>query len=371
MYLTLFIKNNSRLLLLSLLVQLSSCETKKVGNEVQISTRDFGTLQDGTVIQLYTLSNKNGVEAQITNYGGIVTSLKVPDKNGIIEDVVLGFDDIKGYEGGHPYFGALIGRYGNRIAEGKFTLENTEYTLAVNNSQNHLHGGLKGFDKVLWKAVTATSEDGVVLSLSYTSEHMEEGYPGNLKVMVSYSLNNKNELAINYEATTDATTVVNLTNHSYFNLKGAGNGDILDHQLMIDAYAITPVDSGLIPTGQFLKVDNSPFDFQKAKTIGANIGDDDQQLAFGGGYDHNFVLNKKGNEIQLAARVTELVSGRVMEVLTTEPGIQFYSGNFLDGSNLGKGQKVYNFRYGFCLETQHFPDSPNQENFPTTVLKSA
>ncbi len=309
------------------------------------------------------------MEVAITNFGAIVVALKAPGRGGQFADVVLGFDSLDGYLKEHPYFGAIIGRYGNRIAKGRFKLNGVEYKLATNNGENHLHGGIKGFDKVVWAARDVSTPQAPALELRYTSKDGEEGYPGNLDVTVIYTLTEGNELRIDYSATTDKDTVVNLTNHSYFNLAGEGNGDILGHEMMINADAFTPVDAGLIPTGELKKVEGTPFDFRKPAAIGARINADDPQIRYGKGYDHNFVLNRKGGGLELAARVAEPKSGRVMEVLTTEPGIQFYSGNFLDGSVKGKGGKAYQHRYGFCLETQHFPDSPNKPNFPSTVLK--
>jgi aldose 1-epimerase len=321
-------------------------------------------------MDIFTLTNKNGVSTKITNYGGIVMSLNVPDKAGQFGDVVLGFDTVEEYLQPHPYFGALIGRYGNRIANGKFTLEGKNYTLAQNNGPNSLHGGLKGFDKVIWDAKPLDTRDGPALELTYLSKDGEEGYPGNLLVKVIYTLTHDDALRIDYTATSDGTTVINLTHHSYFNLAGAGNGDILDHDLLLNAAHFTPVNETLIPTGEIRPVAGTPFDFTRPTRIGLRINQDDEQLKFGLGYDHNWVLNNTDGSLALAARASEPSSGRVMEVWTTEPGIQFYSGNFLDGSNIGKGGKVYQHRYGFCLETQHFPDSPNQPNFPSTVLKA-
>jgi aldose 1-epimerase len=327
--------------------------------------KEFGQTSTGEKVELYTLKNSKGVEAAITNFGGILVSLKVPDRKGKLGDVVLGFDSLDGYLKGHPYFGAVIGRYGNRIGKAKFRLGGVEYPLARNNGENHLHGGLRGFDKVVWNARTT----GPRLDLSYLSKDGEEGYPGNLAVTVSYALTDNNELRIDYGATTDKDTVINLTNHSYFNLAGQGEGNILGHQVTINADRFTPVDKGLIPTGELRSVEGTPFDFRKPHTIGERVDNKDEQLTLGNGYDHNFVLNGRAGTIRLAARVTESKSGRVMEVLTTEPGVQFYIGNFLDGTIKGKGDKVYQRRYGFCLETQHFPDSPNQPNFPSVVLK--
>ena len=326
----------------------------------------FGTTPDGKTAYLYTLENHNGMKARITNYGGTVVSLFVPDKSGKLDDIVLGYDSLSGYiNNNSPYFGALIGRYGNRIGRGKFTLNGKEYTLATNNGPNHLHGGLMGFNKVVWDV---DEKPGRSLALTYFSKDGEEGYPGNLSVKVVYTITDKNELRIEYSATTDMPTVINLTHHSYFNLAGAGKGDILSHELMINANRFTPVDSTLIPTGELRKVGGSPFDFRKPKSVGERINDNDEQLRYGRGYDHNFVLNRGAKSARLAARVFEKSTGRLMEVFTTEPGVQFYSGNFLDGTNIGKGGISYKHRYGLCLETQHFPDSPNKPQFPSTVL---
>jgi aldose 1-epimerase len=335
----------------------------------KIAVKPYGKTREGQAVDLYVLINANGMQAAITNYGGIVVSLTAPDRNGKFADIALGFDKLDDYLAGHPYFGAIIGRYGNRIGKGTFTLDGKKYDLATNNGANHLHGGIKGFDKVVWKAEPAKSEHGQALKLSYVSKDGEEGYPGNLNVTVTYTLTDKNELRMDYHAATDKATPVNLTNHSYFNLAGHGNGDILGHELQINADRFTPVDAGLIPTGELRSVQGTPFDFRQPVAIGKRINQDDEQLRLGKGYDHNFVLNRKGPELSLAARATESASGRVLEVYTTEPGVQFYCGNFLDGSNVGKGGKVYKHRYGFCLETQHFPDSPNKPSFPSTILR--
>lgn len=334
-------------------------------------SESFGTTTDGKAVEVYTLKNANGVEARVTNYGGIILSLMVPDRTGQMADVVLGFDSLSSYEKDSPYFGALIGRYGNRIAKGHFTLDGKEYTLAVNNGQNALHGGLKGFDKVVWNAEPFDSTGKRGLVFTYTSPNGEEGYPGTLQARVTYTLTDDNELIFDYHATTDQATPVNLTQHSYFNLKGAGNGDILDHVVTINADRFTPVDSTLIPTGELRSVEGTPFDFRTPTAIGARIEQQDQQLVFGHGYDHNYVLNKPDSASgpTFAARVVEPASGRVMEVSTTEPGLQFYSGNFLDGTLTGKGGHVYGHRSGFAMETQHFPDSPNQAGFPSTILR--
>jgi aldose 1-epimerase len=337
---------------------------------MSIKETDFGTMPDGQKVSLYTLTNANGAVAKITNYGAIVTELWMPDKNGKPADIVLGFESLSGYLGESPYFGCIVGRYGNRIGKGTFTLDGKTYSLAINNGENHLHGGLKGFDKVVWQATAEQAgKDGVAVTLRYTSKDMEEGYPGTLSVMVVYTLTNANELRIDYTAVTDKATVCNLTHHGYFNLAGQGNGSILNHELMLNADRYTPVDAGLITTGEILPVKGTPMDFTKPTAIGARIDNDFEQLKFGGGYDHNWVLNKKGSEMSLAAKVYEPTSGRVMEVWTNEPGVQFYAGNFLDGTLTGKGGKVYQHRYGFCLETQHYPDSPNKPNFPTTTLR--
>lgn len=337
---------------------------------MNLKQQKFGTLPEGTQVDLYTLENDHGVVATITTYGGIVVSLMVPDQHGKFDDVVLGFETLGGYLAGHPYFGAIIGRYGNRIAKGKFVLNGVEYTLAQNNEENHLHGGLKGFDKVLWNAEGFTTDDGVGMNLRYLSEDGEEGYPGNLNVTVSYTLTNDNALKIAYTATTDKDTIVNLTNHSYFNLTGATSGkDILDHEMMLNADRFTPVGEGLIPTGELRSVKGTPMDFTQSTAIGARIRDEYDQLMMTGGYDHNWVLNSSDGSLALAAKVYEPTTGRVMEVYTTEPGIQFYTGNFLNGSITGKGNTVYDKHAALCLESQHFPDSPNQPAFPSTVLK--
>jgi len=329
-----------------------------------VARTSFGSVA-GQPVELFTFRNANGIELKATNYGGIITSIVAPDRDGKPGDIVLGFDTLDGYLKDSPYFGALVGRYGNRIAKGRFTLDGKTYTLAVNNGPNHLHGGIKGFDKVIWTAEPLTGKNGV--AFSRRSPDGEEGYPGNLDVRVTYELTDRNELVITYHATTDKATPVNLTNHSYFNL--AGGGDVLGHQLMIAADRYTPVDSTLIPTGVLAPVQGTPFDFRQSTAIGARIEQPNEQLKNGGGYDHNWVLNRSGAGRQLAARVVEPKSGRTLEVSTTEPGLQFYSGNFLDGTITGKGGNVYQRRNGLCLETQHFPDSPNQPGFPSTILR--
>jgi aldose 1-epimerase len=328
----------------------------------------FGTLPDGKEVQRYVLKNKNGVEVHVINYGGIITHLLAPDKNGKLEDIVLGYDSLGGYLKESPFFGALIGRYGNRIANGKFSLDGKEYTLVQNNNGQHLHGGTKGFDKVFWNIEELPVESGMALRLTYLSKDMEEGYPGNLEVAVDYHLTENNELEIDYKATTDKPTVVNLTQHTYFNLSGNAKRDILDHVLTINADQYVPVTKVLIPTGKLAPVANTPFDFNTPTAIGARINDKHQQLQFGGGYDHCWVLSDQ-DSLKTAATLYDSTSGRTVEVRTTEPGIQFYSGNFLTGSITGKGGVVYKHRYGLCLETEHFPDSPNQPQFPSVVLK--
>ncbi|MFA5262761.1 MAG: aldose epimerase family protein [Opitutaceae bacterium] len=332
-----------------------------------ITQKPFGTTRDGVAADLFTLRNANGIEARITNYGGIVTHLFAPDRNGKMGDVVLGYDNLAGYEKATPYFGALIGRYGNRIANGRFTLDGKTYTLAVNNGANSLHGGLKGFDKVVWTARPIPGDEPA-LELSYLSKDGEEGYPGNLKVIAVYRLTKDNALKLDFTATTDKPTVVNLTHHSYFNL--ACKGDILSHEVMINADAFTPVDSGLIPTGELRPVKGTPFDFTESTVVGARIDGTDEQLKLGGGYDHNWVLKKdRAGECSFAARAYEPTSGRVLEVETTEPAVQFYCGNFLDGTITGKYSQVYQRRNGLCFEPQHSPDSPNQPKFPSVILR--
>lgn len=344
-----------------------SLDMNKTDQPLTHDVIQFGKTSDGEA-QLYRFKNANGMEVRITNYGGIITHLFTPDKSGNLNDITLGFDSLEQYLAQPPYFGALIGRYGNRIAKGKFSIGEEEYILAVNNGQNHLHGGIKGFDKVLWNAKVVEKENAIGLLLTYLSPDGEEGYPGNLSIQVHYWINNENELTITYEATTDKTTPVNLTNHAYFNLAGVGNGDILNHELKIVADAFLPVDATLIPTGILRATKGTPFDFLSPTPIGASISDTYEQIQLGGGYDHNFVLNKTGKELTLAATAYEPTTGRLMEVFTEEPGIQFYSGNFLNGTLQGKGT-TYTKRTGFCLETQHFPNSPNQSDFPSTLLQ--
>jgi aldose 1-epimerase len=335
----------------------------------QVGKEAFGKTGDGRPVDLYTLTNSNGMEVRAMTYGGIIVSMRVPDKDGKIADVVLGHDKVDGYLVNPPYFGAIVGRYANRIANGTFTLDGVKYTLAKNDGPNSLHGGTVGFNKVIWEAREFKNTKGVGVSFSYLSKDGEEGYPGNLKVKVTYTLTDNNQLILDYEATTDKATPINFSQHSYFNLAGEGSGDILGHEVMLNADRFTPVDKTLIPTGELRAVQGTPLDFTKSTKIGAHINDSYEQLAVGRGYDHNFVLNRKGAGLELAARAYEPTSGRVLEVYTTEPAVQFYSGNFLDGSITGKHGHVYKLRNGFCLETQHYPDSPNHPDFPSTILK--
>ena len=326
-----------------------------------IDREKFGQTNEGVSVDLFTLTNDNGLTVKITNYGGIVTSMLVPDKMGNYEDVVLGFDNLQNYLDGHPYFGSLIGRYANRIAKGMFELKGVLYYLAANNGENHLHGGNRGFDKVVWDSEPFVEENEVGLNLSYLSKDMEEGYPGNLNVKVTYRLTNENQLIIDYFAETDKACPVNLTHHSYFNLT-AGKENILNHKVMINANSYVGIDNNLIPTGQIRDLIGTEMDFTLPKIIGSRIDMVD------GGYDHCYIINKNPDDMSLIARVHEETSGRIMEVYSTEPGVQFYSGNFLDGSIKGKNGIMYEKHFGFCLETQHFPDSPNQKDFPSTIL---
>ncbi len=353
---------------LTLLIAVSFAFCSPKNSKHAISPQAFHKVIDGKQVELFTLTNKNGLEMTVTNYGGRVVSLLVPDRSGKMEDIVLGYESLDGYlNNNEQYFGASIGRYGNRIAKGKFTLDNQQYTLAINNAPNSLHGGVKGFSSKIWNAVQNGKNE---LELTLISPDMDEGYPGELKVMVIYRLTDKNEVGIYYSAKTSKSTVLNLTNHTYFNLHGAGNGDILDHELYLNASNYTPVDSTLIPTGKIEPVAGTPFDFTKPVAIGARINEKNEQLKFGLGYDHNFVLNKNsGESVSFAGSVYDSLSGRFMEVFTNEPGIQFYCGNFLKGKEIGKNHKPYNYRSALCLETQHFPDSPNHPEFPSVVLK--
>jgi len=334
-----------------------------------VTTAPFGALPSGDAVHLYTLTNIHGTEVRVMDYGGIIVSLRTRDRTGVLGDIVLGFDSLSGYLKSSPYFGALVGRYANRIAHGRFSLDGAGYTLAVNNGPNALHGGLVGFDKVIWRGETRQDSSGVGLVLRYTSKDGEEGYPGTLNVQATYTLTDRDELSIEYLATTDKATPVNLTQHSYFNLAGEGSGDVLGHVVTIHADRFVPVDSTLIPTGSLAPVDGTPFDLRQGSALGAHIGDPDPQLKNAGGYDHTFVLNRAGPGLVPAAHVTEPGSGRTLDVATTEPGIQLYTGNFLDGTLSGKHGHTYGRRNGFCLETQHFPDSPNQPGFPSTILR--
>ena len=350
-----------------LIVLLAGCSLLAQA-QATVTKAPFGTA-DGQSVDLYTLRNVHGVEAKITNYGGILVSLKVPDRNGKFDDVVLGFNDLDTYLKGHPYFGALIGRYGNRIAKGRFTLNGVEYKLAINNGENTLHGGLKGFDKVVWTGQEMKTKAGPAVVLTYLSKDGEEGYPGNLNVRVVYTLTNNNEIKLDYSATTDKDTVINLTEHSYFNLAGEGSGDILNTIVTINGNRFLPTDAGSIPTGELRNVKGTPFDFLTAHAIGERINLDEEQLKLGNGYDHTWIINGRPGTLRLAATAYETTSGRTMQVWTTEPGVQFYTGNFLDGTLTGKSGKIYQRRFGFCFETQHYPDSPNHPAFPTTTLK--
>jgi aldose 1-epimerase len=334
---------------------------------MKITSQPFGETTDGKVVDLFSLRNDQGMEVNLTSYGGIITALRVPDRWGRIDDVVLGHDTLEGYLHRSRYFGALIGRYANRISRGQFSLNGTRYSLTQNNGENHLHGGFRGFDKVVWEAREIIAPDAVGLELAYLSPAGEEGYPGNLRVVVTYLLTEVNELRLDYFATTDKETIVNLTNHSYFNL--GGGGTVLNHELTIYADEIVAVREGLIPTGEILPVKDTPMDFTRATQVGARIKANDEQLIIAGGYDHNFVLRTNGNLLHTAAKLHEQTTGRALEVLTDQPGLQFYSGNFLDGSIVGKNGRAYPKYSGCCLEPQHFPDAPNQTSFPSTLLK--
>lgn len=362
--------NKLTLILLSALALCTvslSPQAKKQAAQASIEQSSYGYLPNGELVTQYVLTNNQGMEATVITYGGIITALKVPDKKGKLADVVLGYDKLDDYVNDTRFFGALIGRYGNRIAKGQFTLDGKKYQLPTNNGPNHLHGGFKGFDKRNWQATAFKKDGNVGLDLSLFSADGDQGYPGNLSVHVKYTLTNDNQFLIDYSAITDKPTIVNLTQHSYFNL--AGKGTILDQELMINAEQITPVDKGLIPTGKIESVKGTPFDFTSLTPIGKNIDAKNKQLEYGGGYDHNFILkDSKSDGLKLAAKLVDPKSGRVMELLTTEPAVQFYAGNFLDGSDRGKGRN-FEFRSGLCLEPQHSPDSPNQDHFPSTVLR--
>jgi len=337
-----------------------------------VTSAPFGVVANGQAARLFTLTNRHGIEVRLTNYGGIITVLKTPDRSGHLDDIVLGYDNLAAYLHDTEYFGAIVGRYGNRIARGRFTLDGATYHLAINNGLNSLHGGLRGFDKVVWNARTFKNQEGVGVALDYTSANMEEGFPGTLRAHVTYTLTEDDRLIVDYQATTDKATPVNLTQHTYWNLVGGAQRDILGHLLTINADAMTPVDTTLITTGAITPVAGTPFDFRKPTAIGAHVDERrNAQIRFGNGYDHNWVLNRGGaaaGAMVRAARVVEPSFGRTLDILTSEPGLQFYSGNFLDGSATGKGA-VYHFRYGMALETQHYPDSPNHPNFPSTILR--
>jgi len=337
--------------------------------EASVNRAAFGTTPEGEAVDIYTLTNPQGIEVRAITYGGIITSLRAPDRNGKLDDIALGFDSLDGYLKNPPFFGAIIGRYGNRIAKGQFSLDGKTYTLAINNAPNHLHGGVKGFDKVVWKPESFKRDGAVGVVFTHTSPDGDEGYPGALSLRVTYTLTSRNELEVDYEATTDKATPVNLTQHTYFNLAGDGSRDVLDHVVTIHASRYTPVDATLIPTGELASVEGTPFDFRMPTAIGARIGDNHPQIRIGNGYDHNFVIDRTAEGLVPAAHVVEPTTGRVLDVSTTEPGMQLYTGNFLDGSLKGKSGHVYKQRMGFCLETQHFPDSPNKPGFPSTILR--
>lgn len=352
----------------ALIFAISGLLAAQTPSTTEVQQKRFGVASGGRPVILYTLKNSHGVEISAMNYGGIIQSIRVPDRNGKFADIVLGHDTAEGYMPNPPYIGAIVGRYANRIANGTFTLDGKTYTLPKNDGPNTLHGGTtKTFDKVIWESQPLKDKNGV--SFTYLSADGDDGFPGNLKVTVTYVLTDSNELVIDYYATTDKATPINVSQHSYFNLKGEGNGDILDHEIMINADKFTPVDKNLIPTGELRPVKGTPFDFTKSTKIGTGIEDKDEQLTLAHGYDHNWVINRKGDGLTLAARVYEPTSGRVLEVTTTQPGVQFYTGNFLDGTVTGKEGHVYKRRYGLCLETQHFPDSPNHPKFPNTILR--
>jgi aldose 1-epimerase len=334
-----------------------------------VTVAPFGRMPDGKAVEVYTLTNVRGVEVRAITYGAIIQAIRVPDRAGRLDDITLGYDSLQGYLTASPYFGAVVGRYANRIARGRFTLEGRTYRLAINNGPNHLHGGLKGYDKVVWEARSFQRGDTVGVTFRHTSPAGDEGYPGALRVSVSYSLTPLNELVVEYRAIADRATPVNLSQHTYFNLAGEGSGDILGHVLQINADRYTPVDSTLIPTGELASVAGTPFDFRSPTAIGARIDQPDPQLKYGKGYDHNFVLNRTGAALIHALRVLDPRSGRTLDISTSEPGLQFYSGNFLDGTITGKDGHRYRHRSALVLETQHFPDSPNHPNFPSTILR--
>jgi aldose 1-epimerase len=337
--------------------------------EASVTKAVFGTTPAGETVDVYTMTNPEGMEVRAITYGGIITVLRVPDRDGRLDDIALGFDNLEGYLKNPPFFGAIIGRYGNRIGRGRFTLDGKAYTLAINNAPNHLHGGVKGFDKVVWQAESFKKDDVVGVVFTHTSPDGDQGYPGNLSLRVTYTLTPRNELEVEYEATTDKPTPVNLTQHTYFNLAGDGSRDVLDHMLTLHASRYTPVDATLIPSGGLATVEGTPFDFRMPTAIGARIAANDAQIRYGNGYDHNYVIDRTSEGLVAAAHVMEPMTGRVLDVSTTEPGMQFYTGNFLDGTLMGKRGHVYKQRMGFCLETQHFPDSPNKPTFPNTILR--
>jgi Galactose mutarotase and related enzymes len=344
-------------------ISMTSGERFKIRKEV------FGKTSEGEQVDIYTLTNPNGMKVKISTFGAAITELWVPDKNGVFQDVVLGYGDLEGYEKDNAYLGFTVGRYANRIGDAKFTLNGIEYNLTKNDGKNQLHGGTKGFNKMVWSAKSKINKKNASITLVYKSKDGEQGFPGNLTATVKFTLTEFNELQIEYSATTDKTTVVNLTNHAYFNLSGAGNGNILNHKVQINADAFTPVNENLIPTGEIRSVAGTPLDFTKLTDIGSRINSNYEQIILGKGYDHNWVLNKRGKRLTFAARAVDTESGRILEVKTKEPGIQFYTGNFLDGTAIGKEGKAYKYRYGFCFETQHFPDSPNKPKFPSVVLE--
>ena len=361
--------NNIYLLLLTIaIISCDNIKKKENMSLVIINKEFFGKTSDNVDVSQYTLKNRKGMEVSVISYGGIITSWKAKGRDGKYEDVVLGFDNLRDYENKSPYFGALIGRYGNRIKEGKFSLDGVEYNLAKNNGENHLHGGVEGFDKVIWDVEEEEDESSASLILRYKSIDKEEGYPGNLDIKVTYTLTNEDELKVRYEAETDKKTIVNLTQHSYFNLSSGLSTDVLAHEITIDADYFLPVDKTLIPTGELRDVGQTPFDFREYKAVGDDIDLQDTQLTYGNGYDHCWVLNNQDEGVRFVASAFDPLSGRLLEVFSDQPGIQFYSGNFLDGTLKSREGGNYGFRSGFCLETQHYPNSPNQQSFPSVIL---
>ena len=361
--------NNIYLLLLTIaIISCDNIKKKENMSLVIINKEFFGKTSDNVDVSQYTLKNRKGMEVSVISYGGIITSWKAKGRDGKYEDVVLGFDNLRDYENKSPYFGALIGRYGSRIKEGKFSLDGVEYNLAKNNGENHLHGGVEGFDKVIWDVEEEVDESSASLKLRYKSTDKEEGYPGNLDIKVTYTLTNEDELKIRYEAETDKKTIVNLTQHSYFNLSSGLSTDVLAHEVTIDADYFLPVDKTLIPTGELRDVGQTPFDFREYKAVGDDIDLQDTQLTYGNGYDHCWVLNNQDDGVRFVASAFDPLSGRLLEVFSDQPGIQFYSGNFLDGTLKSREGRNYGFRSGFCLETQHYPNSPNQQSFPSVIL---